>query len=181
MAKFKRRKRNYLINKDLQGKLGLQYFLLTVASIGLFGLLFAIASSGNLTISYENQGIEVGSTPLVLLGEILRSQGIFLLFGGLLVILITIVLSHRIAGPIYRFEQTFKAMAQGQLNQKIYLRKADEAKELGNLINQFNQQLSDDLARLKQQANKLKESEEKARILEILEHYQLVENHPANN
>jgi methyl-accepting chemotaxis protein len=181
MAKFKRRKRNYLINKDLQGKLGLQYLLLTVASIGLFGVLFAFASSGNLTISYENQGIEVGSTPLVLLGEMLRSQGLFLLFGGLLVILITIVLTHRIAGPIYRFEQTFKSMTQRQLNQKIHLRKGDEAKELGNLINQFNQQLSDDLTRLKEQASRLKESEEKVEILKILELYHLVENNPAND
>jgi len=181
MTKFKRRMRNYLINKDLQGKLGLQYLLLTVVSIGLFGLLFAVATSGNLTISYENQGIEVGSTPLVLLGEILRSQGLFLVFGGLLVILITIVLTHRIAGPIYRFEQTFKAMAQRQLDQKIYLRKADEAKELGHLINQFNQQLSNDLAQLKQQAYKITNSENKTAILEILDRYQLVENHPAND
>lgn len=181
MTKFKRRKRNFLINKNLQGKFGLQYLLLTFVSIGLFGLLFAVTTSGNLTISYENQGIEVGSTPLMLLGDILRSQGLFLLFGGLLVILITILLTHRIAGPIYRFEQTFKAMMQRQLDQKITLRKSDEAKELSHLINQFNQQLSDDLEQLKQEADKLNDGTERASILTILNRYELIKNPPAKD
>ena len=170
---FRRRKRNYLINKNLQGKLGLQYLLLTAAGAALLGLFFFASSSDNLTISYDETVIEVGSTPQVLFWEILRSQGLFLLIGGLLIVLLTIVLTHKIAGPLYRFEQTFKAMCRGHLDQKIYLRKKDEGKVLGQLINQFNQTLAQDIRQIREIANQLEEGEDKRRLCEILDGYQL--------
>ncbi len=176
MAKqYQRRKRNMLINKDLQGKLGLKYFLLTIAGSILLGLIFAASSSEHLTISYENDAIKVGSTPSVLIGEILQSGGLFLLIGGILIIIITIVLTHKIAGPLYRFEQTLKAMCARKLDQRIHLRKGDEGKQLGSLINKFNQRISTDMAQLKDAAQRLEDGESKQEILAVLDLYQLDE------
>jgi len=171
--KFQRRKRNYLINKNLQGKLGLQYLLLTMAGVLLLGLLFTATSSDHLTISYDNRAIEVGSAPQILIGELLRSEGVFLLLGGLLIVLITIVLTHKIAGPLYRFEQTFKAMCQRRLDQRIFLRKGDEGQNLGQLINQFNLTLAEDICKIRAIAEGLGEGEEKKQLLKIVEAYQL--------
>ncbi len=173
--KFQRRKRNYLINKDLQGKLVLQYLVLALLGTIALGFLFATTSSDHLTISYDNNAIEVGTTTQVLLGELLRNEVIFLLLGGALIILITIVWTHKIAGPLYRFEQTIKAMCNRQLDQTIYLRKGDEGKELGTKINQLNQLLVDDVCKLKACASHLDESKEKLEILELLNSYQLPE------
>ena len=171
--KYQRRKRNYLINKNLQGKLGLQYLLLTLIGVVLLGFLFFASSSDYLTISYDTTAIEVGSTPQVLLGEILRSSGIFLLFGCLLIVLITIVLTHKIAGPLYRFEQTFKAMCQGKLDEKIYLRKGDEGQALGKLINEFNLSLAEDIRKIQRIAEGFAEGEAKAQLLELTTKYTL--------
>ncbi len=173
--KFQRRKRNYLINKDLQGKLVLQYLLLALAGIIILGFLFEVISSDHLTISYDNNVIEVGSTTQILLEEQFYNGWIFLLLGGTLIILITIVWTHKIAGPLYRFEQTIKAMCKRQLDQTIYLRKGDEGKELGTKINQLNQLLIDDISKLKESACNLDESKEKLEILELLNSYQLPE------
>lgn len=173
--KFKRRKRNYLINKDLQGKLGLKYLLLTLFGSLMLGLFLAAASSDHLTISYDNNAIKVGNTPMVLAGEILRSGALFVLLGGILIIIITIVLTHKIAGPLYRFEMTLEAMCARKLDQRIYLRKGDEGKKLGQLINDFNLELSADISQLKAAADRLEESEQKSKILEIVDKYQLPE------
>ena len=170
---YKRQKRNYLINKDLQGKLGLQILLLAIAGMVFLGILFAFSSADHLTISYNNNKIDVGSTPSVLLVDLLRSEGIFLLVGGLLIIAITIFLTHKIAGPIYRFEQTLKAMCSRQLDQGIYLRKGDEGRELGTLINDLNLLLTEDILEIKDIASRLADSEEKTRLVKLTERYQL--------
>ncbi len=174
-GKYHRRKRNYLINKDLQGKLGFGYLLITLVGSLLLAAVFAVSSADYLTISYDNNAIEVGSTPLILLGELARSGGFFLLIGGILIIIITIVLTHKIAGPLYRFEQTLKAMHERRLDQRISLRKGDEGQELGTLINDFNQRLSDDIRRIKDVADKLDEGQEKKLLQEIANRYQLPE------
>ena len=173
MGKYKRQKRNYLINKNLQGKLVLQFLLLTIAVMVFLGVLFAASSSDHLTISYDNNSVEVGSTPRILIVELLRSEGVILLVGGLLLIVITIVLTHKIAGPIYRFEQTLKAMCSRKLDQGIYLRKGDEGRELGTLINDLNLLLTEDISQIKEAVSRLSDSEEKIRLIEITERYRL--------
>ncbi|MDP2913017.1 MAG: methyl-accepting chemotaxis protein [Candidatus Omnitrophota bacterium] len=52
-----------------------------------------------------------------------------------LVALIGILLSHKIAGPIYRIEQVLGSMASGDLTAHIVLRKGDELTGLADHIN----------------------------------------------
>jgi methyl-accepting chemotaxis protein len=49
---------------------------------------------------------------------------------------LSLLFSHQIAGPIYRFEETFKELKKGNLNVHIRLRKNDELKELAHLFNE---------------------------------------------
>ena len=50
-------------------------------------------------------------------------------------VLITIYFSHKIAGPIYRFEIICHNIIDGKYNDKVVLRKGDEMQNLANLIN----------------------------------------------
>lgn len=50
-------------------------------------------------------------------------------------VLITIYFSHKIAGPIYRFEMICHNIIDGKYNDKVVLRKGDEMQNLANLIN----------------------------------------------
>jgi len=53
------------------------------------------------------------------------------------VILISAILSHRMAGPVYRFEQTCKAIAKGDFSQRVHLRKGDQFLELQDEFNKM--------------------------------------------
>jgi methyl-accepting chemotaxis protein len=48
---------------------------------------------------------------------------------------VSLVISHRIAGPVYRFERSAEDVAKGDLTSKIFLREGDE---LGDLREGFN-------------------------------------------
>jgi methyl-accepting chemotaxis protein len=54
-----------------------------------------------------------------------------------LVVIISIFLSHKIAGPMYRMEKFMTTMATGDFTQHITLRKGDELKTLAERINFF--------------------------------------------
>lgn len=64
----------------------------------------------------------------------------------LLVIIISAILSHKMAGPVYRFEQTCKAIAKGDFSQRVRLRQGDQLVELQD---EFNKMMDEVEKRLK--------------------------------
>lgn len=61
--------------------------------------------------------------------------------GGLLLVIIQIVLltvffSHKVAGPIYRFEKACNSVIEGDYTSEIKLRKGDEMQNLATLLNE---------------------------------------------
>ena len=61
----------------------------------------------------------------------------------------SIYLSHKIAGPLYRFHSTLEQIGNGDVRVRIKLRKEDEAKILANKFNQTLEHLDFTFSRLK--------------------------------
>ena len=136
------KRRNYFINKEFQGRYIFNYFILVTIGSLLFIGVFSFFSSNTLSIVYDNYHLQLGVTPGILFKKILSTQWLFVIFGGGAVIIITLFLTHRVAGPFFRFEKVFDAMIEGDISNKIILRKKDEGKELAQKINTFNDMLS---------------------------------------
>jgi methyl-accepting chemotaxis protein len=58
--------------------------------------------------------------------------------GGSLLVVAAIIATHRVAGPLFRFEKTLGTMIDGDLSQTVHLRDKDEGKDLAARINSFN-------------------------------------------
>jgi methyl-accepting chemotaxis protein len=143
-ASYKRR--NYFINKEFQGRYIFNYFLLVIIGSLLFIGVFSFFSSNTLSIVYDNYHLQLGVTPGILFKKILSTQWLFIVFGGGLVVIVTLFLTHRIAGPFYRFEKSLDEMIEGDISNKIILRQKDEGKDLAQKINAFNYILGDKLS-----------------------------------
>ena len=136
------RRRHYFINKEFQGKSIFNYFLLVLAGSVLFSLIFSLFSSSTLSIVYDNYHLELGTTPEILLEKLFSTQWFFIVIGGLIIALITLFLTHRVAGPFYRFEKSLEAMKDGDISGNINLRKKDEGKTIAEQLNAFNAMLA---------------------------------------
>lgn len=128
------RRRNYLINKDFQ----FRYVLKILFSIVVMALIVA------LTIYYTTWSKimdafyhlpEVAGQFAPLFASVNQSLGMLLIIFIVLITIFSIFLSHRIAGPIYRFEKTLESIIQGDLSLQVNLRKNDEFKYLAEKIN----------------------------------------------
>jgi methyl-accepting chemotaxis protein len=139
-------RRNYFINKEFQGRYIFNYFILATIGSLLFIGVFSFFSSNTLSIVYDNYHLQLGVTPGILFKKILSTQWLFLVFGGGMVIVVTMFLTHRVAGPFYRFEKTLDEMIEGDISSQIFLRQKDEGKALAQKINAFNYVLGDKLA-----------------------------------
>lgn len=53
----------------------------------------------------------------------------------LMVLIVSAVISHRMAGPVFKFEKSCATLAEGDLSHRVYLRQGDQ---LTDLQDQFN-------------------------------------------
>lgn len=136
------RRRNYFINKELQGKFIFSFFAFVLAGGFFLTAIFSILSADTLTIVYNNNNLNIGKTPLILFKEILGAHWIFAVTGGVLVVVASMFLTHRVAGPLYRFERSLEEMNGRNFDFDIRLRSKDEGKELARMLNELNTMLS---------------------------------------
>lgn len=145
---YQRKIRHYFLKKNFQGKITLTVFLTVIFTCIVFTLLLALFSSDSVTIAYSDNELHMGQTPFMLLRNAIAANWLLILFVGSFLVLLAIIVTHRIAGPLYRFEQTLEDMNNRNLTALITLREHDEGKEIAESLNTFNRQLSRDLSAL---------------------------------
>lgn len=132
------RRRQYLIDKRLQ----LRFTALVVMLVVVYSVFLAGATYVNYKIScivFDNSSLY---DPAV--EEAIQAEGrktvitttIFLVVNGLVVAGVFILLTHKVAGPLYRIRRQITDVRDGKLPSKIVLRKNDE---LGHLADSFNE------------------------------------------
>jgi nitrate/nitrite-specific signal transduction histidine kinase len=70
-----------------------------------------------------------------LLGSLLWVFGIGIMLIIVQMALLTIFFSHKLAGPLYRFEKVCHSLINGNYTEGVYLRKGDEMQNLAKLFN----------------------------------------------
>lgn len=168
MAKRNKR-RKFFIKKDFQGKLILGCFLFVAGGGLLFNVLLGMLSADSLTILYSNRDLQVGQTPIMLFKQVLTANWLLIIIGGGLVMLASLFLSHRVVGPMFRFESTLDNMLKGDLDNIIHLRDKDEGKELAQRINDLNILLSQSFSAISQNSKALQSLIEQVSTLDLPE------------
>ena len=129
----RRRRVHYLINKEMQLRFTARILFVTV----LFALF--IGFEVYITIwPVVSQWIPTGKHPEVM--DLVRRQVLLrtILFSIPIIFVIisfAILVSHRVAGPLFRIYRTIDEVVSGGDVEPIQLRKKDELKELAGKIN----------------------------------------------
>jgi|Deesub1362B_J571_1020462.scaffolds.fasta_scaffold00082_50 methyl-accepting chemotaxis protein len=156
--KKKWRRRNYFIKKDLQGRYMFIFFVVIIAGIITFAIVFGLLSSDALTILYEQSKVRVDDTPVALLKQLIKAHWLVLISVGVAVVIFSMFLTHRVAGPIYRFERTVDDLIEGNLNFRVRIRKKDEGKELADKFNNLITTYADVLNETKELSDKIEKA-----------------------
>ena len=126
-------RKQYMVKKGFQLRFMTTIIIAMVLIALVTGLTIYYAVMQTLTTQFHGENLALVKHAITY-RLFLRS---FLLI--LAIAIISVFLSHRIAGPIYKFEQTIKECASGKKVNAIKLRKGDEFYELASAINNLIQ------------------------------------------
>jgi len=141
---MKYRRKRFIIEGNFQTRFILRFMLVIVGAT----LLSTGAIIGLFFLKYYLSGVDLSSAIIVMGDEgSTNVTGIFQviltpLIGANLVVLCIIVpfsllYSHRVAGPIYRLEQSLELILNGEMDFVITLRKKDEFTSLAERMNEL--------------------------------------------
>ena len=128
---MKRKRVHYLINKRMQFTFTARFLIVTILFTMFIGFL-GYVTVWPITIAYVPKNLIDLAKHQVLVRTIL-----FLVPAVLVIIGFAIVVSHKVAGPLYRLERTIDEVVRGKDVKHIRLRKKDEP-ELKILTTRIN-------------------------------------------
>ncbi|NOZ85837.1 MAG: methyl-accepting chemotaxis protein [Deltaproteobacteria bacterium] len=165
--------RTYLIDKRFQLKYVGSVLLMSTAISCILGyMVYDKAREATEIMNITNPELK----DMVAWGDqrLLIYLGLFILVQALSVILVGVLMTHRIAGPMYRIRRSLMDLAAGHLKEVGRLRKKDELKDLVEPFNELVTSLRDEATRDKdildetiQALSKLNNEELKEIILKL--------------
>jgi len=137
----KNKRKNYFIKKKFQTTFFARFAILLLLEGIFIAALFMYMSRGTLTASYHGTAFTLQKTNAFFMLDIIV---IVLIVGAAITIagiFVFIYLSHRIGGALYRFEKTLEEARNGNISQRVTLRKTDELMDLKNKFNLFLEEI----------------------------------------
>ena len=131
------RRRNYFIKKKFQLDFSIRFLILIVIEALFAAGLFIYLSRNTLTTGYIGSDLKIARTSEFFLPTLLLSNLIILGVTAVIGIVVLILISHRIAGPLYRFEKSLSDIGKGDLTHRFRVRQKDQLAELADSINEF--------------------------------------------
>ncbi|MBI5894061.1 MAG: methyl-accepting chemotaxis protein [Deltaproteobacteria bacterium] len=131
------RRRNYFIKKRFQLDFSIRFLILIVIEALFAAGLFIYLSRNTLTTGYIGSDLKIAKTSDFFLPTLLLSNLIILGVTAVIGIVVLILISHRIAGPLYRFEKSLSDIGKGDLTHRFKVREKDQLAELADSINEF--------------------------------------------
>jgi len=154
-----KRKQVY-INKDFQTRFIIKFVLVLVLAGAISIGLTLFNTQGTLTSSFSNSKLVIQSTSLAIMPSVIYTNLITTAVVGIIMVMVAMLVSHKIAGPMLRFEIDIKRIAGGDLKNRINTRQGDQFKELALSLNTMIEQLNQRLSGIKQQASALADNKE---------------------
>ncbi len=147
----KNKRRNYFIKRDFQLKFIIKFCLILFVGIILSTLLVFVFSQETLTSSFDNSRLMIQNTGYAIMPTLLITNLITLGIITLAAIGVTLFVSHKIAGPMFRFEQDMKKISNGDLLVRINLRQKDQFSEMAKAFNEMASNLHKKVSKIDQE------------------------------
>lgn len=140
MKEEKNRRKQYIINREIQ--LGVTFRFIFFFILAIFfstGSIFLPSIVGMMTETRVEKLIVPAQEFLILHKRIWPMVLVFVVG----IVIYTVLLTHRIVGPIYRLNRELRNMIEGKYSENILLRKKDFFKETASLVEELGQKLNE--------------------------------------
>ena len=136
--KHPNRRKQYFIKKDFQFRFIIKFCLLILIGVVISTGLLLVLSLDTLTSSFNQSRLVIKNTALAILPATIFTNLITLGLITLATIVVMVFISHKIAGPLFRFEKELGEIGEGDLTKDIILRKNDQITDIADSLNKMS-------------------------------------------
>lgn len=149
------KRKTLYIKKEFQFNFILKFCIILLVGVFISTGLLYFLSQGTLTSSFENSRLVIKNTGLAILPAIIMTNLITLGIICIATIIVTLFVSHRIAGPMFRFEKDLKRIMEGDLSVNVNLRKKDQFFEVASTLNNMTQGINKKISKVNQRLDEI--------------------------
>ena len=159
------RRQQIYIKKGFQFRFILKFCMILLAGVLISTALLFIFSQDTLTSSFSHSRLVIRSTAEAMLPAIITTNLISLALIIVTTIIVTLYISHKIAGPIFRLESEIRrigegdtsdgepiTVGEGDLSATIALRSKDQMLEFVQRVNEMTSGLHQRISEIQRQA-----------------------------
>lgn len=129
------KRRVYFIKKSFQAKFILKFCALVVlGGLLTIGLLYFLAMQST-TVSVVNSRVVVRTTANFILPILIQTVAIVVVIVGVATVAVTLFVSHKIAGPLYRIRKVMQELEGGDFSHDFHIRHLDQLQDLADTFN----------------------------------------------
>ena len=151
------RRRIYFIEKEFQTKFILKFCaLVAIGGLLTVGILYILAMHST-TVSIVNSRVVVRTTADFILPILIQTVLGIIIIVSIATIAMTLFVSHKIAGPLYRLKKVMETLAEGDFSNDFRIRRFDQLQDLANAFNAMILKIRTELKALKDNLYALKE------------------------
>ena len=151
------RRRQVYIPGSFQRRFVLQFCAIVLFGCLFFGAILYFYSRRTLTTAFVHSRLHVMSTADFLLPALAFTTVIVTVVVAIAAALRVLLLSHRVAGPLYRLEKAIQAIGRGDLSFRVRLREGDELKGFAESMDGAVVGLRQQLQQMQEQTLKLRD------------------------
>lgn len=155
-AQFKRR--NVFIKKRFQTDFAVRFLVLIIIESILAIGLFVYLSRDTVITGYSGTELIIADTGEYFLPTLVLTNLIVIGLTAVAGFAVMVYLSHKIAGPFYRFERSLEELGDGDLTHRFSLREGDQMDIIADRINEMGARFDEAIARVKTDTRWLKEA-----------------------
>lgn len=149
------KRRIYFIEKKFQAQFIIKFCLLVIlGSIITVSLLYFMTSRTTI-VSFENTKAVVKSTADYIFPILAQTVIVVTILIAIFTIMLTLFISHKIGGPLYRFKKEFKIIEDGDLSSDFRIREKDQLQDLAGALNKMKLKLRDFITEFKSDIQEL--------------------------
>ena len=158
MANANNRRRTYIVRMDFQKDFIIKYCVLVLISAVALSLIVYFFCGETVTTVFKDSRLKILSTNDFILPYLFWSSLVAVLCAVAVCWRMTMIISNRLAGPLFRFEKDIAQVAQGDLTVNIRVRQKDEFKSLATMLNDLTIDWRGDIISIKNKVAELDKS-----------------------
>ncbi len=139
--KREQKRKQMFVDNAFQKRFIFKFCLIVVMSSFLIGVMMFLFSQNSTTVIIENTKVIAKPTSDFILPTILSTVLIVSLFSAVAVLSISLIASHKIAGPIFRMKKEIDAVKNGDLTRDFSIRNEDQFQHLAMSLTEMTNML----------------------------------------